>query len=341
MKRMRFFLSLTAAVLILLRPEISAACAQRAMQLWVQNVAPSLFPFLALMPALTGPEGCAVYDRLLSRLMQPLFHLPGSAAPALIVGMVAGSPGGAVAVRRVAVEAALTPMQARRLALALCGLSPAYLVMGVGAGLYSSAAFGVRIACVQAGTQLALLRLVEYLPLSGGEIFAPPATEGGVGRAVEILLTICGHMVLFGALTGVAASFLGKTAGDVLLLAADLPSGLARLADWRCDGKMLIQGAAIGFGGLCIAAQNMHVLSDMGVSWRDYLCMRGVAAAIIAVSCGLLPPDTHSNVPGNVNVYAASLLAAACLCVPALLQATKNLFLNNTNGAKIGAQNGL
>ena len=337
MKRMRFFLSLAAAALILLRPEISAAGAQRAMRLWAQNVAPSLLPFLALMPALTSAEACAVYDRLLSGLMRPLFRLSGAAAPALIAGMVAGSPGGAVAVQRVASNAGLEPVQARRLALALCGLSPAYLIMGVGAGLYGSAALGLRLACIQAAVQLAMLRLLEYFPLGEGRIAPTAETRGGMVHAVEMLLTICGHMVLFGAISSVAASFVGDAAGDALLLAADLPSGLARLAAWECEGKLLIQGAAIGFGGLCIAAQNMRVLADMGISWRTYLCVRGAAAAILAVASGLLTLNAAPGMPANVNIYAASLLAAGCLCVPGLFRATKNKYLNKTIEPKIGA----
>ena len=62
MKKIGFPAALIAVAAILMRPEAAAAGAQQAMRVWFTSVAPSLFPFLVLMPLLTGSEACAVYD---------------------------------------------------------------------------------------------------------------------------------------------------------------------------------------------------------------------------------------------------------------------------------------
>lgn len=335
MKRVKFLGAILILTGILLRPEAAVAGAQRAMRLWVSSVAPALFPFLALMPALTGPDACAAYDALLSRFMRPLFGLPGSAAPALVIGMISGSPGGALAVRRVAGQAGLQKGEAKRLALALCGLSPAYLVLGVGQSIYGSTALGTRLVLIQLATQFGLLFLLRGIGNRDEELVSAlpeDADRAPIRAAVENVLAVCGYMVFFSAICCVAASFTGQRTGAALLLLSDLPSGLAELAHWEFPGKLLLQGAAIGFGGLCIAAQNLDALRPLGVTPREYFATRGVAAAAIAAASGLFlrtpTPGAEVFAHNNSKVYAISLLAAGLLALPALFFFSKTFYLN-------------
>lgn len=337
MKKAKFWGTILVLAGILIRPESAVAGTQRAMRLWYSSVAPAMFPFLALLPVLTGPDACAAYDVAFSRLMRPLFNLPGAAAPALVIGMISGSPGGAIAARRIASEAGLRRSEAKRTALALSGVSPAYLILGVGQGLYGSAALGIRLAMIQIAVQLGLLFLLRGVIRDDGEIVVlPPYDErkgGPIQNAVESVLAVCGYMVLFSAVCCVAASFIGETAGTALLLVSDLPSGLAGLASWDIPGKMLIQGAAIGFGGLCIGAQNLDALKPLGVTAKEYISIRGVAAAAFAAISGLaLEAQTiglETYVGGGSRTYALSMLIAAIAVLPTLFFLTKTFCFNN------------
>lgn len=334
---MKFWGAILVLISILMRPESAVAGAQRAMRLWYSSVAPAMFPFLTLMPVLTGPDACAAYDAVFSRVMRPIFNLPGAAAPALVIGMISGSPGGAFAVRRIASEAGLRQSDARRIALALSGVSPAYLILGVGQGLYGSVALGVRLALIQIAVQLGLLFLLRGI-MKGDDSTAPrpPLNDrerGYVSSAVESVLAICGYMVLFSSVCCVAASFTGETIGTVLLLISDLPSGLAGLATWSIPGKMLIQGAAIGFGGLCIAAQNLNVLRPLGVSTGEYLAVRSIAAVVFAEISSFVfrtqKTGLETYAGGGSQVYAFSLLIAAAAALPAMFFFTKTFYFNN------------
>ena len=337
MKRAKLWGALLVIAGILIRPEFAVAGAQRAMRLWYSSVAPAMFPFLALLPVLTGPDACAAYNATFSRLMRPLFGLPGAAAPALVISMISGSPGGALAVRRIASEARLPSSEARRLALALGGVSPAYLILGVGMGLYGSMALGIRLALIQLAIQLLLLLLLRgFIEDREDQAVTLPLREydqGPLRAAVESVLVVCGYMVLFSSVCGVIASFVGEHAGTALLLVSDLPSGLAELAEWDIPGKMLIQGAAIGFGGLCIAAQNLDALRSLGITVSEYLSVRGVAAAIFAGVSGLaLEPrgkGVEIYVGGGSRVYAFSLLIAGAAVLPVLFFFTKTFCFNN------------
>ena len=339
LKRAKVWLTILVLAGILVRPESAVAGAQRAMRLWYSSVAPALFPFLALLPVLTGPDACAAYDVALSRVMRPIFKLPGAAAPALVIGMISGSPGGALAVRRVAAEAGLRRSDARRVALALGGVSPAYLILGVGQGFYGSIELGIRLALIQIAIQLCLLILLRAPSETGEEgvisLHKNEREGGSIRDAVENILVVCGYMVLFSSVCNVAASFVGESIGTGLLLVCDLPSGLAELVQWEIPGRMLIQGAAIGFGGLCIAAQNLDALRPLGVTFKDYLAVRGTAAAAFAGMSGLMLPKQGIGVEtyagGGALAYAFSLLAAGAAVIPALYFLTKYLYLNNRN----------
>lgn len=349
-------------LLLLVRSEAAVAGGQRAMRIWCASVAPSLFPFLALMPMLVSDAARAFYQRAFGRLMA-FFSLPASAAPALLIGLVAGSPAGALAARRVARgqrgnrefenrtgEQNVPPQAAQGLALAVCGMSPAYLVIGVGQGLFGSTRLGWRLALAQLGTQLTLLfflRRFQSDPVPrktsinaaaarrtfgnddsdnphsnhrysengcpesvGPENVCPEnrdldnrnldnrnfdnrysennrSEDGGLKRAVESLLSICGYMVLFGSASAAAASLLGERLGLVLLALCDVTGGLAGLARWQAGLRFVAVGATVGFGGLCIAAQNVDVLRPLGVDLKKYLRIRILAALLCACLFGI------------------------------------------------------
>ena len=84
----KLFGALALVFLMMVWPGEALSAAQGAMRAWALSVGPSLFPFLALLPALTCPAARRAYNRVLGRLMRPLFRLPGSAAAALFVGML-------------------------------------------------------------------------------------------------------------------------------------------------------------------------------------------------------------------------------------------------------------
>ena len=100
-----------------------------------------------------------------------------------------------------------------------------------------------------------------------------------------------------------------------------MPSGLARVA--QMGAPWALAGAVAGFGGLCIAAQNMAVLRPLGVRWRDYLAARGFVAAVCALALHLRFSARVAVAPAmarlETGALEASTLAAMLLLLPALL----------------------
>lgn len=343
MKRAKFLGAALLFVVLLLNPERAASSAQQAMRVWYSSVAPALFPFLVLMPMLTSEEACAAYEKLFARWMRPMFRLPGAAAPAVIVGIIAGSPGGAIALQCISSNSRLTREQARRVALAAGGVSPAYLIMGVGQGIHGSVELGIQLAAAQALIQVLLLILLPEEGIEGENGFYLESKSwekrNPITSAVESILGVCGYMVFYSVIAGVLAGIAGNGMGTVLLLVMDLPSGLEALARSPLPEKMLLQGAAVGFSGLCIIFQNMNVLQALKIKWRDYIGMRITSAALLALAAMAMEGKWMGKVGdlfGSMRMnYAFSLFVAGISILPGLYFLSKKLFLNKTKNGEI------
>lgn len=334
MKRLKFLGAILIFVILLLKPEGAAQDAQRAMRIWYSSVAPALFPFLALMPLLTGEDACRAYEVMFSKWMRPLLRLPGSAAPAIIAGMIAGSPGGAITLRRVAKNSQLSASGARRIAFAFGGVSPAFLIIGVGQGLHGSISVGIKLAVIQVGVQVLMLLVIpdddrnEKLAIGDGMQEA----KNPIMSAVEGIIGVCGYMVFYSVVAGAISGVLGKGVGNILLPFMDLPSGLAGLAGNASRFKKFVQGTAIGFSGLCIISQNMNVLRELNIEWKQYILARLASAAMFGISCVAMESSWNGYIGRLSDIfsktYAISLLIAGIIVIPGIFLFSKNLFLN-------------
>ena len=336
--KLKFSFAVILAAAVFLRPQTAVNAAQNSMHMWYASVAPAIFPFLALMPLLTSPEACAAYERIFSPLMRPLFRLPGSAAPSLIISLVSGSPAGAVSLARMAGPSGMTCGQLKRFAPVICGVGPAYLVMGVGVGLYGSAGYGLKLAAVQLAVQLLMLLALRFIKDESHKpvrIVPVPESKGGIRWAVEAVLTVCGYMVLFSVAASVFAELTGPYLGRILLIAADLPSGMAALAEWNHSGREILMGMGVGFGGLCILFQNMDALRPLGLGWKDMLCVKFAQSALCGALFPLLQQEVFRKTEPDAGLpYVFSLLFALILSLPVLISLSKKLFLNKTKSEK-------
>ena len=335
MENARWLGGLLLTALLLSRPQAAASGAARAMARWYETVAPSLFPFLALMPLLTGDAAARVYEALFGKCMGALFRLPGAAAPAMLIGMACGTPAGVVAARSAAARSGMNRGQLQRMATAMTGFSPAFLLGGIGAGMLGSPRAGALLLAAQVMTQMTLMLLLRRAWRDRTQPVAmadQDAERAPVRGAVMILLTIGGYMALFGGIAAVLSEYIGNKASNALLCALDVPSGALALAERGMDaGKRLVLIAGMcGFGGLCLIAQNLGVLKGCGVKLAECLGLRAVAAGVsmgyMALFLHLPEIDAGYRLGAiRANPLAAAGLAASLLAVPVVIGLKKSI----------------
>ena len=343
MKYLKGLGGLAAMVLLLSNPRAAAQGAAGAMVQWYASVAPALFPFLALMPLLTCGEAVAVYKALLTRLMGRCFNLPGAAAPGIMIGLVAGTPAGAMAARDIAVRAGLNRGQLQRLAVAAAGFSPAFLVGGIGAGMLNSPVMGWRLVAAQLLTQVSLLLLLKHcwvLRTTPVGVSASVIEERPIRGAVLGVLTICGYMMLFGALSSALGVWVGQTPAKILLCLLDVPSGALRVSGMALPEsvKLPLLAGLCGFGGICAIVQSLGALKGCGVKAGEYMGVRALAGLLCAAYMVLLQKlpslgGLRLIEPIRKNPLAAGGFIGANLALPMLIWRLKTI-LNNVNKRK-------
>ena len=301
---------------MLIYPQQSLAAAREAFALWQQTVAPSLLPFFALIPTLTCPEATACFALLLKWPCR-LLAVPEEFAGAMGVALAAGSPAGARALMRIAARKTVPAGAVFRAAMLCSGVSPGFLISGVGAGMLGDPSSGMILLLAQllalfAASRLLLLVKLPDAPCPLSDDTAATALSP-ILFAAQGVLSILVWMVVFAVGTRIAG-ILFPSAAPYLPFFAEFSTGCAHVAEILLprEWALPLLGAVIGFGGVCAGCQNLAVLRPLGIPAPLYFAAKLIHASLCAlfarVLCALSLP-TLSFAPQ----YVLPVLAAICI----------------------------
>lgn len=269
-----FSLLLAAAALLLRHGEAVKRAAADGLALCVGSVLPSLFPFFVLSSLLLSLGFAEGLGRLLAPVMEVLFHLGGSGASALALGLIAGYPSGARAVSLLYEQQLCGKEEAEHL-LAFCNnCGPAFFLSFLGADRFGSARTGMYLWLIHVLSALItgiLLRprrtlaLGATAPRKKAPTFSLAFTEA-VQSGFSAFLGVCGFVLLFSVLLQPIRERFGSTP---LLGFFELFSGAAALDGSACS--FVLAAALSSWGGLSVHAQSAAFFSAAGLSGRWYL----------------------------------------------------------------------
>lgn len=326
---------LLTAVSLLLLPQAAAQAAKSALDICAGTLLPSLFPYFVLTELWVRLGIAGRMGRAAGPMMAPLFHLPGAAAPALLLGAIGGYPVGAQAVCRLHAQGLLTRQEAED-TLSFCNnAGPAFVLGVVGGGLFQSAAVGAALWAIHLATALAIGVLLRPArrPGDAGPAEEAPALSFGaafpqaVRQAGVSFFSVCLYVIFFSVLTNIITRLLPQavTASGLyalLLGAVELAGGTARLQEltWPASIQFAAAAALLGFGGLCVQMQIRAILAQAGLSGRSLLrgkALHALLSGAVALCLGpLLPlPEPCLGSGGNAAAWywLPGLFAAVCL----------------------------
>jgi sporulation integral membrane protein YlbJ len=243
------------------------AAAAEALILCGKSVIPALFPFLAVSNLLISLGFGEWVSPRLSGLMTMLFHLPGQAGSALLLGLVGGYPIGAQTAADLYRENLLTKEETERL-LTFCNNSnPVFLVSVLGSGVFGSVRTGVWLWLIHIFSALLVgilsrnrkrpprQRITKSLPSRA--VSLPSAFVSAVKTSAGGMISVCAFVTLFYVLASPLAN-LGGRLGPALVGLVELFSLTPLLTPDRF-GFVLAAGCA-GWGGLSVLCQTAAVL---------------------------------------------------------------------------------
>lgn len=136
-------LFLLFTVLLVVFANSNLTSAKKGLQLWANNVVPSLFPFFVAVELLNNTNLVYYLSKYLDTYMRPIFNLPGIATFPLIMGIISGFPVGAKIVSNLYSSGACTKEEADRMLILSNNSGPLFVIGTVGYAFYGSSTVGV------------------------------------------------------------------------------------------------------------------------------------------------------------------------------------------------------
>ena len=249
---------------------------------------PSMLIFLifsnALMASGLAPLTASPFRFLSNRI----FRIPENEIVIVVLSLVGGYPVGAKLLSDGVKEGRILPETASRMLAYCVNCGPAFLISGVGVGIFRSLRLGVMIylsqiaACILIGGLSGIGR--RDCKISHKKQFSSPVPQGGsvilvnaVTDAIRSMAIICGFVVAFSAFLPVISSLLSKLPAEIgyfLRGLLEVTTGCANLSLFENYDPVLLAALFTGFGGICVHLQVCAMLKGSGVSMKRFYLWR-------------------------------------------------------------------
>ncbi len=270
----------------------AAEGARQGLAVCARSLVPSLLPFFVLSNLLSALGLPALLGGLFGGAMERLFAVSPAGAQAFFLGVTGGYPLGAAAVADLRRSGQVSREEAERL-LAFCNNSGPAFILGTVGGVFHSPLAGALLYVTHL-LGAAAVGLLFRRKDGGGGAAAPPAEPmpfaqalpAAMGKAVTGVMSVCGYVVMFSALLGMAGPWLALPPLKKALIAGffELGGGTAALAGLVPEPAALAACALmLGWGGLSVHCQTLGVLADTDISCARHLAGRALCGAISAV----------------------------------------------------------
>lgn len=297
-------------------PTQAATGARDGIQLCLDVIVPSLFPFFVLSSMLVEIGSAAYFGLLFEKLMRPLFNLSGACATAVALGFLGGYPVGAKTAISLYQKGLCSKTEAERL-LSFCNNSgPAFILGVVGVGIFASSQAGLLLylahvaASLTVGVLFRFYKRKEKRP-TVAHVSTMPEPERlskafvkSVTGSFQSVLSICAFVIfftvavkmlfLFGILPvlsealGFLLSPFGMTAGtaeQMLTGLIEITSGLWNLRDSAAtlSGQLSMAAFMLGWAGISVHCQVLSFIGESGLRVWTYVAGKMAHAVISAV----------------------------------------------------------
>lgn len=297
---------------LLSSPKDASGAAQDGINLCLNIIIPSLFPFF-VMSTLIVELGLAEYlGRAMENLMRPLFGVSGACSAAVALGFIGGYPVGAKTAISLYEKGTITKTEAERL-LSFCNNSgPAFILGAVGVGIFASSKVGWILYLTHAAASLTVGLFFKYYRHGSQEAATSPvihshkvvklsrAFVSSVSSSFQSILGICAFVIFFtvairmlhiSGILPMLASLLtpfGLTenaAQRILTGLIEITSGLWSLqgAEAKLAGTLSMAAFMLGWAGVSVHCQVLSFIGESGLSSWTYVLGKIMHGSLSAV----------------------------------------------------------
>ena len=279
--------------------------AKSGLELWANSALPSLLPFFIATELLGYTNIVPMCGKVFSRLMRPIFNVPGEGAFAFLMGIISGYPVGAKIVANLKENKLCNKVEAERLIAFTNNSGPLFIVGTVGIGLFYNSSIGLILFCTHILSCITVGFLFrwwgkskeKYLRNSSYSIENNNLSFCNLGEvlsksiisSINTILMIGGFVVLFSIIismlnTSHILHVLSSHVLSVLHIPEDFSlsiltgfievtnglSFISGLTSLSFSFKLVICAFVLGFGGFSVFLQVLSITSKANISIKPY-----------------------------------------------------------------------
>jgi len=270
-----------------------------SLQIWKNNIFPSLFPFFVLSEIMVKYGMTEFIGNLLKPFMNKLFKIKSSAAFVLVMSIISGNPANAKYTRELYLNNDLDENEATKILCFSCFANPLFILGTVGLLFLNNKEVGLLILlCHYFGNVIIGLFLRNYHPsksenekvsfnyavtmahkkrISNKESFGEIITNSLL-HSINTLLLILGVMTMCLVITTILDNNinLNSVMQSVLNGSIEMTQGLkyVSLEAIPLKLKCVLSVMILSFGGLSVHMQIVSIISDTKIKYFPFLLSR-------------------------------------------------------------------
>ncbi len=332
---------LACALVLLAYSDAAGEAGYAALKLCASVIVPSLFPYMVISSLLVLSGAATEIGGWFARPVRYLFHLPGCAGSAFLLGALCGFPVGAKTACELHENGSLTRQECERLIAIANNTGPSFVIEVVGAHLWGSRGMGLTIYL----SQIASAALIGWVDAR----LSPPGAEHGhvqsvtltasrdwlrclsqaISSSARAVLSVCGFIVFFGVASSLSEMLLVRlhlgAAAPYISALLEFSGGAARAADLGGVRGAFLTGFAVGWSGISIFAQCKSFTAPHGIGLRHTALCKGIQGILVGASAAVyeafffVPSAVSSTVvpPQDIpaSIWAAEILILAAMAL--------------------------
>ena len=299
-------LAIAGCFLMVAFPGMTQTGVREGLDLFVEIVFPTMFPFFILSNVLASTNVPGKISRVLEPLYATVFQVSGYGGYVGIVSLFSGYPMAAKLVGELCCSGTVTPLEGKKILTCSSFCGPLFIVGTVGTAMLGEPLYGGMILAGHYLGAIANGLIFNRFLCSPATAFGGSIPQGipkkeserdslfqiltnGILRAFSSMGLICGYIVLFSVFT----VFLRRIGlGPMITGALEMTLGCQAAASAEkitILGRISLCAFLVSFGGISIAGQSLSMLAGSGIGARDYMQIKlshGILAGILTYLLG-------------------------------------------------------
>lgn len=351
------FLILCFTFCLVIFSNSNLVAAKSGLDLWFNNVIPSLFPFFIATELLTYTNIIPFLGRKLSKFTYSIFHVPGEGAFPILMGIISGYPVGAKIVSTLRLNDVCTKEESERLLAFSNNSGPLFILGTVGISLFGNSSIGILLLITHILASFTvgfLFRFWKFSNKSSKNSYTINSTNkslhfsdlgeaigNSIKSAISTITLIGGFIILFSVIISILenshfidifSNFLNRLGISMDFSKAlsmgffEITNGIKQLSsipNKSISINIIFAAFLLGFGGISVLLQVASVISKTDISIFPYFIgklLHGFIASFYTYICIKIIPFFNFDLPStNICEFKFSIILPLFLIIFSIL----------------------